>query len=233
MTQTIAILAGGMATRLRPLSLNVPKSLVEVCKRPFIEWQLRLLAESGMTSIVLCLGHRAEEIIDFVGNGSKFGVEVEYSVEMEPLGTGGALRNAKSLLGEYFGVLYGDSFLPIEYSVIFDTYKNSSKLGMMTIYLNENQFDKSNVWLDSNGYMKYSKKNSNSEMKFIDNGFTILRRESFGKFERVDKFDLADLLEDLSFSNQIDFYEVNQRFFEIGSFEGILELSNYLESEIM
>jgi len=232
-TQTIAILAGGMATRLRPLSLNVPKSLVEVCKRPFIEWQLRLLAESGMTSIVLCLGHRAEEIIDFVGNGSKFGVEVEYSVEMEPLGTGGALRNAKSLLGEYFGVLYGDSFLPIEYSVIFDTYKNSSKLGMMTIYLNENQFDKSNVWLDSNGYMKYSKKNSNSEMKFIDNGFTILRRESFGKFERVDKFDLADLLEDLSFSNQIDFYEVNQRFFEIGSFEGILELSNYLESEIM
>lgn len=231
MSLQVAILAGGMATRLRPLSLNVPKSLIGVNNRPFIEWQLRLLAESGINLVVLCLGYRAQEIVEFVKDGSQFGVDVKYSIENCPLGTGGALRQAESLLGDYFGILYGDSYLPINYRQVFSAFESSSRLGLMTVYRNEDNFDKSNVMINDKGEMKYSKKNFQSEMKYIDYGFSILRRQALLRLEKGINSDLSELFEELSLANQIDCYEVHQRFYEVGSFKGIVELNSYLESE--
>lgn len=231
MSLKVAILAGGMATRLRPLSFNIPKSLIGVNNRPFIEWQLRLLAESGINSVVLCLGYRAQEIVEFVRDGSQFGVDVTYSIENSPLGTGGALRQAEPLLGDYFGVLYGDSYLPINYRQVFSAFESSSRLGLMTVYKNENNFDKSNVMINDKGDIRYSKRNFQSDMKYIDYGFSILRRQALLHFAKEINFDLSELFEELSLANQIECYEVHQRFYEVGSFNGIVELNSYLESE--
>ena len=108
----IAILAGGLATRLRPLTTGIPKSMVEVAGAPFIEHQLRLLVREGFKAIVLCTGHLGDQIESFVGNGSRFGCSVQYSKDgSTPLGTGGALLRAAPLLGTSFMVTYGDSYL--------------------------------------------------------------------------------------------------------------------------
>lgn len=230
MNLKIAIIAGGLGTRIHPLTSTTPKSLIMINGHPFIHWQLELLASQGFESVVLCLGHQAQQIIDFVGNGDRYGLRIEYSIEKLSLGTGGALKNAEALLGDEFGVLYGDSYLPINYKYVINALFSTNQLGIMTIYRNENRFDRSNILLDSNGEIKYSKKTPRPEMNYVDYGFTVLRRQALLQFKKGVKFDLGDLLEDLSLNDQIASYEVSDRFYEVGSFEGIVDLQKYLES---
>jgi NDP-sugar pyrophosphorylase family protein len=224
----VAILAGGLATRLHPMTLEIPKSLIKVNEYPFIGWQLNLLAKKGVKSVVLCLGHKAKEIMDFVEKEEFFGLDIEYSVENQSLGTGGALKYAQDKLGDVFGVLYGDSYLPFDYKKVFLNFENSDNLGIMTIFRNENRFDRSNVMITSEGQFKYSKKVTNSEMMYIDYGFSILRKESLMEFRTKDRFDLSDLFENLSNLSKMEFFEVQERFYEVGSFRGIFELESYL-----
>jgi NDP-sugar pyrophosphorylase family protein len=231
MSFPIAILAGGLGTRLHPLTLDRPKSLVSVNGYPFIGWQLKLLKKSGVDSVVLCLGHKARDVLNFVGTGENFGIKVQYSIEEEPLGTGGALKKALPLLGDLFGVLYGDSYLPVDYLKVLDTFKRIDKLGLMTIYRNQGHYDVSNVALDTSGNIRYSKKSASTGMEFIDYGLSYFRKEALRDFVSFDKFDLADALESLSLDGQIASYEVRNRFYEVGSFRGILDLERYLERE--
>ena len=228
MTATVVILAGGLATRLHPLTLTQPKSLIPINGYPFIGWQLKLLAEQGIDSVLLCLGHKASEIADFVGDGNQFGLNVEYSVEESQLGTGGAIKHAEHLLGDVFGVLYGDSYLPIDYLEIFDKFTQSGKLALMTVYKNSNEFDTSNVFLGLNGSLCYSKRNPSRDMLHIDYGFNVLRKEVLNLIPSNIASDLSEALEKLSRDQQIEGYEVWERFYEIGSISGIVDLENYL-----
>ena len=165
----IAILAGGLGTRLRPITETIPKSLLEVVGEPFIAHQLRELARQGIQNVVMCVGYLGEQIEEFVKDGSEYGIYVQYSYETNNLlGTGGAIRNALHFLTDDFFVLYGDSWLDIDYRSVYESFQNSGKTALMTVYRNEGRWDTSNVEMDGNHIKIYSKTKRNPRMTHID-----------------------------------------------------------------
>lgn len=224
----IAILAGGLATRLRPLTERIPKALVEVAGRPFVDWQLELLAAAGIKRVIFCVGYLGEMIEAHVGDGARFGLEVAYSYDGPTLlGTGGALRQALPLLGEEFLALYGDSYLPIDYAVVTEAFLKSGKLGLMTVLKNEGRWDSCNVWMEAGQLRIYDKKACLPEMQHIDYGLTAFRAEVLSQRAAV-AFDLAEVMRELIEKNEMSAFEVTERFYEIGSPAGIADLVAYL-----
>ncbi len=225
----VAILAGGLATRLRPLTSTIPKALVEVAGKPFIRHQLAYLKGQGISEVVMCTGYLGEMIEAEVGHGSEFGLKVSYSPDGEKLlGTGGALKRALPMLGEAFFVLYGDSFLPIDFAAVKNDFIASGKPALMTVLKNDNRWDKSNVVYRDSKLIEYNKQQTRPEMEHIDYGLSIVRREVFDNTPDQEPFDLAGLYHQLSVTGQLAGHEVYQRFYEMGSFEGLKETEAYL-----
>src|SRR4051812_27994976 len=167
----VAILAGGLATRLRPVTESIPKGLVPVAGEPFLAHQLRLLSSRGIRRVVLCVGYRGEMIEAKFRDGAEYGITLEYSFDgPKLLGTGGALKQASPKLGRHFFVLYGDSYLPIDYSTVARSFNQSGKLALMTVFQNQNRWDTSNVTFDGTNIQCYDKKNRTAEMEYIDYG---------------------------------------------------------------
>src|SRR5208283_4063956 len=155
----VAILAGGLATRLRPITEKIPKSLVPVAGKPFLAHQLELLHARGIRRVVLCIGYLGEMIQREFSDGGAFGVRLDYSFDgPKLLGTGGAIKRALPLLSDEFFVLYGDSYLPVEYRPIAEFFRRSGKLGCMTVYRNEGRYDTSNVVFRDGEIAVYDKK---------------------------------------------------------------------------
>ena len=225
----VAILAGGLATRLHPITEETPKSLIEVAGEPFICHQLEYLRKQGIKSVVLCIGFLGEMIQEVVGDGSRWGMHVRYSPDGPVLlGTGGALRQALPLLGEYFFILYGDSYLPINFSDVEKTYLESNKKGLMTVLRNQNQWDKSNVEFDSGEIVEYNKSIIRPQMHYIDYGLGLLKRSALEAYPPGQSFDLSKVYNDLSLAGEMAGYEVFERFYEIGSHQGIADTQAYL-----
>ena len=226
MSLPAAILCGGLATRLYPLTQKIPKSLVEVAGEPFLAHQLRLLRAAGIDHVVLCAGFLGEMLREYAGDGSRFGLRVDYSFDGgKLLGTAGAVRSALPLLGPEFFVLYGDSYLPCDYQAVGQRFRESNKQALMTVYRNEDRWDRSNVELSADGSIRvYDKKNRTDAMRHIDYGLGVFRAEAFSGSEA----DLAELYRTLLRRGELTACEVRERFYEIGSFEGIAELSQYL-----
>ena len=225
----VVILAGGLATRLRPLTEKIPKSLVEVAGRAFLEHQIALLRTNGVTEVFLCVGYLGEMIEELFGDGKRFGVGITYSYDGEKLlGTGGAIKKLLPKLPNDFFVLYGDSYLPIDYQAVAAHFRTSAKPALMTVFHNEDAWDRSNVWFESGTVRRYSKTESLSQMRYIDYGLTICRRSIFESCPANEPFDLAIVFEKLSQRGELAGYEVYQRFYEIGSHEGIKELDQLL-----
>lgn len=226
---SVAILAGGLATRLRPLTEAIPKSLVEINGEPFVWHQLRLLRGYGAGHVVLCLSHLGEQVQESVGDGREFGLDVDYSFDGTMLlGTAGALKRALPLLGESFFVLYGDSYLPIDLRAVETAFHASGKAGLMTVYANHGQWDSSNVELAAGQIVAYDKKLRTERMRHIDYGLGVFRSEAFDMVPGGKPWDLAVLYQDLLRAGKLAAFEAPQRFYEIGSFSGIAELSSYL-----
>ena len=225
----VALLAGGLATRLRPITEKVPKLLVEVAGEPFFSHQIHLLKKAGLTRLVLCVGYLGEKIVEQYGDGSKWGVQIDYSFDGPTLlGTGGALIQALPKLGEAFYVLYGDSYLPIDYFAVKDYFQRSGRLGLMTVYDNHERYDTSNVWFESGEIKRYDKKNKVSQMKYIDYGLGLFRAEAFAEYPRNAVVDLATVQTDLCQKGQLAGFEIKERFYEIGSHAGLEELNQLL-----
>ena len=225
----VAILAGGLATRLRPITEKIPKLLVEVAGEPFFSHQIRLLKNAGLTRLVLCVGYLGEKIVESYGDGSKWGVQIEYAFDgPKLLGTGGALIAALPKLGEAFYVLYGDSYLPIDYRAVGDFFMGSGQLGLMTVYENHERYDASNVWFEHGKINVYDKKNKLPQMHHIDYGLGVFRAAAFDGFPRDAVVDLADVQKSLLARDQLAGFEVKERFYEIGSPEGLRELDQLL-----
>ena len=149
-----------MATRLRPITTRIPKLLVEIAGEPFFSHQIRLLKAAGLTRLVLCVGYLGEQIVERYGDGSAFGIAIEYSFDgPKLLGTGGALIQALPRLGDAFYVLYGDSYLPIDYQAVGAHFLASGRLGLMTVFENQERYDASNVWFEDGEIRVYDKKN--------------------------------------------------------------------------
>jgi NDP-sugar pyrophosphorylase family protein len=220
----VALLAGGLATRLRPLTGQTPKAMLEVAGEPFVAHQLRLLRREGVSHVVLCVGYLGEQISDFVGDGSQFGLRVDYKPDgPRLLGTGGALRAAIDLLGDEFLVMYGDSWLDIPYAPVVEAFRNSGAPALMTVFRNEGQWDSSNVWFEDGRIRLYDKRQRLAEMHHIDWGLGMVRADALAARPADAPFDLADVYSELSRSGRLAGYEVKTRFYEIGSVEGLRE----------
>ena len=177
----VAILAGGLATRLGSVTEKIPKSLVEIAGEPFVAHQLRGLRAAGVESVVFCIGHLGEQVEEFVGDGSTFGLEVAYSSDGDKLlGTGGALRRALPQLGERFFVLYGDSYLEADFEAVARAHASSGKLGLMTVLENHDQWDRSNVLFERGCIVRYDK-TQNEGMRHIDWGLGVLSHAAFAE----------------------------------------------------
>jgi NDP-sugar pyrophosphorylase family protein len=226
-----AILAGGLATRLYPVTRTIPKSMLEAAGRPFIDHQLRLLKANGIQRVVLCLGNLADPIQDYVQDGRAYGLQVDYSRDGEQLvGTGGALRKALPLLGETFFVLYGDSYLPIPFAPVAEAFTASGRQGLMTVFRNEGRWDKSNVCFRDQTIVRYDKAAQDPDMAYIDYGLGMLKAQALDEIPG-ERFDLAALYQTLLSKNQLAGFEVFQRFYEIGSQDGLKEFEDYIKNQ--
>jgi len=227
----VAILAGGLATRLRPLTENLPKSLVEIQGEPFVAHQLRLLQAKGVEQVVLCVGYKGEMIRDVTGDGGRFGLKVGYAFDGPSLlGTAGAVRNALPLLGGSFFVMYGDSYLTCDLGALARAFFSSGKLAMMTVFHNKGLWDTSNVEFANGRIIAYNKANRNARMHYIDYGLGVFRAEAFTASSSPD---LAEVYAELLQSGQLAAHEVPERFYEIGSPEGLQDTVRFLASRVL
>lgn len=225
----VALLAGGLATRLRPITEKVPKVLVPVAGKPFLTHQLELLRKQGIRRVVLCLGHLGEMVLQEFGDGAAHGMELSYSFDgPKLLGTGGALRQALPKLGERFFVLYGDSYLTCPFAPIAEFFESSGRLGLMTVFRNEGLYDTSNVVFRDGDIAVYDKKARLPEMRHIDYGLSLFKASVFEAYPADQPFDLADVMTKLVREKQLAGFEVPERFYEIGSPAGLAELNQLL-----
>jgi MurNAc alpha-1-phosphate uridylyltransferase len=228
----VAILAGGLSTRLRPLTEKIPKSLLEVNGEPFIAHQLRLLRANGVRRVVLCVGHLGEMIRDVLKDGGAYGVEVDYSFDgASLLGTAGAVKNALPKLGDAFFVLYGDSYLVCDYAVIARSFSSSGKLALMTVFRNDGMWDGSNVEFEGAEILAYSKTDKTPRMHYIDYGLGAFRAAAFDNVPAGQPYDLARLYGDLLQAGQLVGFEVTERFYEIGSPAGLEETARFIAAK--
>ena len=228
----LALLAGGLATRMRPLTDEIPKSMLELAGEPFIAHQLRLVRREGITRVVICVGYRGEMIQAFVGDGSRYDVEVSYCADGPVLlGTGGALRKALPMLGPEVLVMYGDSWLDTPYAPIVAAFRTSRKPALMTVYRNAGQWDRSNVQFEDGRILRYDKSERTPAMKHIDWGLCLVTADLIRAQPDCSAFDLASVYTELARTGDLAGYEVSDRFYEIGSMEGLRETDALLRAQ--
>jgi N-acetyl-alpha-D-muramate 1-phosphate uridylyltransferase len=227
------ILAGGLGTRMRPITDKIPKTLLPVCGRPFAYHQLHWLAAQGVTEAVYAIGHKGHLIREYWAHEPTPIPSIDYVDEGDHLrGTGGAIRLAleQGVLKESFLIIYGDSFLPVEFAPVWQAFQSSNKPALMTVLQNEGRWDRSNVVYDTGRVVLYDKA-ANVAMHYIDYGLSAFHRDLFEKIpDKV--FDLSTLFHDLSLQGNLAGFEVRERFYEIGSPEGLVALEEYLKLTI-
>ena len=228
----VAILAGGLATRMKPLTDRVPKSLLEIGGKAFLTYQLDLLKKEGIRDIVLCISYLGEQIQEYFDDGRNYGMNIRYSHENERLlGTAGALKNAEQLLQDQFFVMYGDSYLFLDFAAAKYYFDKYSKLGLMSVYKNYDCYDRSNVVIGDNLVKQYDKKKKTREMIYIDYGASILRKKALELVPQNQVYSMEELFTRLIEQEELLAYEVNKRFYQIGSPEGLEEFRRYVSQE--
>jgi len=226
----IVILAGGLATRLRPMTNDIPKSMIQVENKPFLQHQIELLRQNEVSDIVLCVGHLSHMIKDYFGDGKRFGVRIRYSDEGENLlGTGGALKKAEPLLEDEFFLMYGDSYLLLNYRSVESYYEKFERFCLLVVYKNYNLYDNSNVGIKDGLISVYDKNNPLGQLTYIDVGLSILRKGVLNQISSVTPSPLEELYQKIIAKKEMLAYVVNQRFYEIGSFQGLKEFENLIK----
>jgi NDP-sugar pyrophosphorylase family protein len=228
----ILILAGGAATRLGELGRQTPKSLVPVSGEPFLKRQLALLTAAGFREVIFCLGHLGNAIRDFVGTGEAFGIKAYYSDDGEKLlGTGGALRKALksvNLSNNHCAIIYGDSYLPIDYQAVARSFHRLRKSGIVTVFRGDVAGVPANTEVDHELVVAYDKENPTDRMEFIDYGFMIFEKSALIDSPYEGAFDMSVLVKQLAAEKRLAAFEVAQRFYEVGTPDGIATLEKYL-----
>jgi MurNAc alpha-1-phosphate uridylyltransferase len=225
------ILMGGLATRLRPITETIPKALLTINDEPFVAHQLRLLHTKGIRKVTLCIGYLGEKIIEYVGDGSDFGVDVSYVFDGPTLlGTAGAIKNSLSILPDNFFVINGDSYLLCDYEAVQNTFVRSQKLALMTVFKNGGQWDTSNVEFCDGEIVVYDKTNRTPRMLYIDYGLEIFSKKVLDQVPYNEPYDLVPVYQALLKQKQLAAYEVTERFYENGSLAGIKDLEEYFKS---
>lgn len=232
MLPSLALLCGGRATRLFPRTHTIAKSMIDIHGEPFIAHQMRWLHSQGIQQVVLCAGIFGEQIQNYLGNGARFDLEISYAFDgPSPLGTGGAILQALSQLSDPFFVMYGDSYLLAPLAPMWEKFEHDSALAQMAVYRNEKKWDSSNVYYEANTLVSYEKKNRTDSMQHIDYGISLFRHAAFKNLAPHSAFDLADHMQTLVREKQMIGYEVQERFYEIGSPQGLTEFLSFHSTE--
>jgi N-acetyl-alpha-D-muramate 1-phosphate uridylyltransferase len=228
----MVILAGGLGTRLRPLTSEVPKALIPIGGKPFLHHQIELLTRQGIRDIVLCVGHLAERVQDYFGDGRWLGVRIRYSEEKGSLlGTAGAVKKAEPLLGDDFFLMYGDSYLMIDYQEIMRYFRRFHKLGLMVVWKNLDRVERSNVSVEEDLVTAYNKDQKSPDMAYINYGLSVLRKEALLLIPPGRPFSQEEFYQILIDQRELLAFEVEQRFYEIGSPRGLEEFEMLIASE--
>lgn len=232
MTPPIIVLAGGLATRLRPVTSKIPKALLPVAGEPFIAHQLRLFAKAGLSDVVLSVGYLGEQVESFVGDGARYGLRVRYSYDGPTLlGTGGAVKKAAALVGDVFYVIYGDSYLETDFLSPLNYFQRTDAGALMTVLRNEGRWEVSNIHFEKGWVRDYHKTQHTSEMKHTDYGLLIFRKEALSDVSSTEPSDLALFLSRLGREGKLAGFEVYERFYEIGSPVGLAETEKHLANK--
>ena len=223
------ILAGGLGTRLKPITERIPKPMVSVAGKPFLAHQISLLARNGVDDIVLCTGYLSEAIESYFRDGAAFGVSFRYSREPEPLGTGGALKHAARYLSDAFFVLNGDTLLDIDYESVFARFKSLAVVGLMVAYDNSVFVAEGNVGVDARGFVAAYSKEAGCGLSLVDAGVSVFSKNITGYFPRKKRFSLEeDVYPKLIAASQLAAYPTSQRFYDMGTPERIQVLEEVL-----
>ena len=227
----MVILAGGLGTRLRPLTSEVPKALIPIGGKPFLHHQIDLLKRRGIRDIVLCVGHLGDRVKDYFGDGRWLGVRIRYSEEEgHLLGTAGAIKNAEPLLRDDFFLMYVDSYLMIDYREIMRYFRRFDRLGLMVVWRNVDRFERSNVMVEGNLVTAYNKDQKSPDMVYINYGLSVLRKEALAFIPAGRPFSQEDFYQILIDQGELLTFEVEQRFYEIGSPKGLEEFGMLIAS---
>lgn len=228
----MVILCGGLATRLGKLAKNIPKSMIKIEGKPFLEYQIENLKNNSIKDIVLCVGYLSEKIKNYFGNGRKFGVNIKYSYDgNKPLGPIGAIKNAYLLLDDVFFIMYGDSYLSFDFKKTYSYFLKENKLGLMVVYKNYDKYDKSNLVVKNNFVTKYNKGNKTEDMIYIDYGASILRKNSLDLIPQNSYYTTGKFFTELINAHQLLAYEVKKRFYHIGNPDALEEFKTFIRSK--
>ena len=226
----VVIIAGGLGTRLGQLTANQPKSMIQILGKPFIDYQLDLLKKGSVTDVVLCLGHQGQQIADYCMDGRKYGLKLKYSFENKLLDTAGAIKLAEPMLQDSFFTLYGDSYVFIDFQDMLSTLGKKNTLGVMSVYQNHDQFDKSNTAV-ANGMVSFYSKEKRDNLKYIDYGVNLFRKDVLRLIPEAEPYSMVTVFNQLIERHQLAAYEVKKRFYEIGSIKGLTEFTEYMKDQ--
>jgi len=225
----VVILAGGLGTRLRPLTLSVPKPMVLVAGKPFLEYEILNLKRGGFRNFVICTGYRTEAIEEYFGDGSKIGVSIDYSRDGDSLlGPAGALKHAAKLIEEQFMVTYGDSFLRIDFSAFKKAFRSSGKLGMMSVLENHDEFGKSDIVVRGGLVTDYNKSNQKPGMNWINYGATMLQKNALNFIPDSTEVGEEQFYWMLIERGELAAFVTPNRFYEIGTLSGLSQFRQFL-----
>ena len=224
----MVILCGGLATRLGDLAKEIPKSMIDIDGIPFLEYQIENLKQNSIKDIVLCVGHLSEKIEEYFSNGSEFGVNIKYSQDGDKqLGPIGAVKNAEDMLDDLFFIMYGDTYLSVDFSRVYSFFMQKNKQGLMVIYKNHDKYDKSNISANSKMVTGYGEKDA----IYIDYGTSLLRKESLDSVPRNEMCSTGEFFSNLIKKNELLAFETKVRFYHIGNPEALEEFRNFIRSQ--
>ena len=225
----MVILAGGLGTRVKNISNNIPKSMITICSKSFLQYQIELLRENGIIKILLCIGYLGYIIKDYFEKGENFGVEICYSDEGDDLmGTGGALKNAEDFIEDNFFLMWGDSYLLLDYQDIWKTFTKKKCDGLMAAYKNCNEKFKSNILIKNDKITLYDKWGTNPEMVYIDNGVYVFKKAILDELPAGKNYAIEKVFMKWSLEGKLFSYKTNQCFYEIGSTTGLQDFTNLI-----
>jgi len=228
------ILAGGLGTRLGPLTERIPKVMVQVMDKPFLLYLLELLKRGGISNIVLCVGYRGSQVRDFFADGEGLEIRITYSEEKgELLGTGGALKQAQGLLQDDFFVINGDTYIPLEYGEVHKAFIKRAKKALMVVYRGDMGI-RNNVRLDDRLMVIEHDKNSLSpDLKYIDAGVLVLKREVLDLIPDGCSISLEKgLYPPLMQKRELAAYITEERFYDMGTPDGLKLFEEFLRKRM-
>jgi len=228
----MVILCGGLATRLGNLTKAIPKSMIEIEGKPFLEYQIENVKKHSIEDIILCVGHLSEKIKDYFGNGEQFGVNIKYSDDGDkPLGPIGAVKNAEALVEDVFFIMYGDSYLSVDFQKVYSYFMENNKLGLIVVYKNFDKYDKSNLVIEDNMVVGYGKKDRTKDMIYIDYGTSIIRKKALINVPKNTIYSTGEFFSNLIKKEELLAFEADERFYHIGNPDALEEFRNFIRSQ--